>query len=99
MIALLTYPTRIESGAFQKRTENDLFSHRVWELHRVIADPASEAGDVKNAKLTLLRTLRKSRVFERAILRPFLRNIEKESNAARSRFLATSASSNLEEAI
>jgi hypothetical protein len=99
MIALITYPTRIEAAGFQKRTEDDLFSHRVWELHRVIADPASEAGDVKNAKLSLLRTLRKSRVFERAIPRPFLRSIEKESNAARSRFLTTSASSNLEEAI
>ena len=52
MIALLTYPTRIESAAFQKRTENDSFSYRVWELHRVIADPASEAADVKNAKLS-----------------------------------------------
>jgi hypothetical protein len=99
MIALLTYPTPIESTALQKRTENDSFSYRVWELHRIIADPASEAGDVKNAKLSLLRTLRKSRVFERAIPRPFLRNIEKESNAARSRVLTTSASSNLEEAI
>src|SRR5438874_11003921 len=78
MIPLLTYPTRVESVAFQKRTEDDLFSHRVWELHRVIADPASEAGDVKNAKLSLLRTLRKSRVFDRAIPRPFLRSIEKE---------------------
>ena len=85
MIALLTYPTGIESAAFQKPTEKDSFFHRVWELHRVIADPASEAGDVKNAKLSLLRTLRKSRVFERAISRPFQRNIEKESNAARSR--------------
>jgi hypothetical protein len=99
MIAPLTYPTRIESRAFQKRMENDLFSHRVWELHRVIADPASEAGDVKNAKLSLLRTLRKSRVFERAIPRPFLRNIEKENNAVRSRFLTTSESSNLEKII
>jgi hypothetical protein len=95
MLPLLTYPTRIGSAAFQKRTDNDLFSRRVWELHRVIADPASEAGDVKNAKLSLLRTL-KSRVCERAIPRPFLRNIEKESNAARSRFLTTSASSNPE---
>jgi hypothetical protein len=62
MIALLTYPTRIESPAFQKGTENDSFFDRVWVLHGVIADPASEAGDVKNAKLSLLRTLRKSRV-------------------------------------
>jgi hypothetical protein len=67
MIALLTYPTRIESAAFQKRTENDSFSHRVWVLHGIIADPASEAGDVKNAKLSLLRTLTKSRVFERPV--------------------------------
>src|ERR1051326_4349012 len=67
MIALLTYPTRIESAAFQKRTENDSFFDRVWALHGVIADPASEAGDVKNAKLSLLRTLRKSRVFERPV--------------------------------
>ncbi len=71
MIALLTYPTRIESPAFQKRTENDSFFERVWALHGVIADPASEAGDVKNAKLSLLRTLRKSRMFERAIPPPF----------------------------
>ena len=71
MIALLTYPTRIESAAFQKRRENDSFSRRVWALHGVIPDPASEAGDVKNAKLSLLRTLRKSRMFERAIPRPF----------------------------
>jgi hypothetical protein len=98
MIALLTYPTHIESATFQKPTENDSFSHRVWELHRIIADPASEAADVRNAKLSLLRTLRKSRVFEQAIPRPFKRNIEKESNAARSRSLATSASS-FEEAI
>ena len=67
MIALLTYPTRIEAAGFQKRTENDSFSHRVWVLHGVIADPASEAGDVKNAKLSLLRTLTKSRVFERPV--------------------------------
>jgi hypothetical protein len=67
MIALLTYPTSIESPAFQNRTENDSFSHRVWALHCVIADPASEAGDVKNAKLSLLRTLTKSRVFERPV--------------------------------
>jgi hypothetical protein len=99
MIALLTYPTRIEAAGFQKRTENDSFSHRVWVLHGVIADPASEAGDVKNAKLSLLCILRKPRVFERAIPRPFQRNIEEESNVARSRSLATSASSNLEEAI
>ena len=69
MIALLTYPTSIESPAFQNRTENDSFSHRVWALHCVIADPASEAGDVKNAKLSLLRTLTKSRVFERSVAR------------------------------
>src|SRR5437899_11141712 len=67
MIELLTDPKRIESAAFQKRTENDSFSHRVWVLHGVIADPASEAGDVKNAKLSLLRILRKSRVFERPV--------------------------------
>ena len=42
MIALLTYPTRIESLPFQKRTQNDPFSHRVWVLHGVIADPASD---------------------------------------------------------
>jgi hypothetical protein len=83
MIALLTYPTSIESPAFQKRTENDSFFERVWALHGVIADPASEAGDVKNAKLSLLRTLTKSRVFERAIRRPFQRNIERGSNVAR----------------
>jgi hypothetical protein len=71
MIALRTYPTRIEAAGFQKRTENDSFSHRVWVLHGVIADPASEAGDVKNAKLSLLRTLGKSRMFERTIPRPF----------------------------
>jgi hypothetical protein len=67
MIALLTDPKRIESAAFQKRTENDSFSHRVWLLHGVIADPASKAGDVKDAKLSLLRTLTKSRVFERPV--------------------------------
>ena len=50
MIALLTYPTRIEAAGCQKRTENDSFSHRVWLLHGIIVDPASEAGDVKNAK-------------------------------------------------
>jgi hypothetical protein len=61
MIALLTYPTPIDSTSFQKRTENESFSHQLCELHGVIADPASEAGDVKNAKLSLLRTLRKSR--------------------------------------
>jgi hypothetical protein len=71
MIALITYPTRIEAAGFQKRTENDSFSHRVWVLHGVIADPASETGDVRNAKLSLLRILRKPRVFERAIPRPF----------------------------
>jgi hypothetical protein len=99
MIALLTYPTGIKSAAFRKPTENDLFSNRVWELHRVIADPASEAGDVKNAKLSLLSTLRQSRLFERATPRPFQRNIEKESNAARSRSLVMSTSSNFDEAI
>src|SRR5574338_1065534 len=67
MIALLTYPTRIESATFQKRTENDSFFDRVWVLHGVIADPASEAGEVKNAKLSLLRILRKPRVFERSV--------------------------------
>ena len=67
MIALIIYPTRIEAAGFQKRTENDSFSHRVWVLHGVIADPASEAGDVKNAKLSLLRILRKPRVFERPV--------------------------------
>jgi hypothetical protein len=99
LIPLLTYPTGVESAAFQHPTEKDSFSHRVWELHRVIADPASEAGDVKNAKLSLLRTLRKSSVLERATPRPFQRNIEKESNAARSRSTVLSASSNFEEAI
>ena len=100
MIALLTYPTHIESATFQKPTENDSFSHRVWELHRIIADPASEAADVKNAKLRLLRTLRKSRIFERTIPQPFQRNIEKErSSAEQSRSVATIASSNLEEAL
>ena len=71
MMALLTYPTRIEAAGFQKRTENDSFSHRVWVLHGIIADPASEAGDVKNSKLSLLRTLRKSRMSEQAMPRPF----------------------------
>jgi hypothetical protein len=100
MIALLTYPPPIESTAFQKRTENDSFSYRVWELHRIIADPASEAADVKNAKLCLLRTLRKSRIFERTIPQPFQWNIEKASSSAeRSRAVASIASSNLEEAI
>ena len=100
MIALLTYPTRIESTVFEKRTENDSFSYCVLELHRIIADPASEAADVKNAKLRLLRTLRKSRIFERTIPQPFQRNIEKESsNAERSRSVASIAASKLEEAI
>jgi hypothetical protein len=92
MIALLTYPTRIESAGFRKGTENDSLTDRVWELHRIIADPASEANAVKNAKLSLLRTLGKSRVFEQAIARPFQWNIERESRVARSR-------SNLEEVI
>jgi hypothetical protein len=100
MIALLTYPTPTESAVFEKRTENDSFSYRVWELHRIIADPASQTGDVKNAKLSLLRTLRKSRIFERTIPQPFQRNIEKESsNAERSRSVASIAASKLEEAI
>jgi hypothetical protein len=38
-------------------------------------------------------------VFERATPRPFHRNIEKESNVVGSRSLATSGSSNFEEAI
>jgi hypothetical protein len=66
MIALLTYPTFIEAAGFQK-TENDSFSRRVWVLHGIVADPASEAGDVKNAKLALLRILRKPRLFERSV--------------------------------
>ena len=78
MIALLTYPTRIESAAFEERTENDSFFYRVWELHRIIADPASEAADVKNAKLRLLRTLRKSRTFERQCLSHFSGTSKKE---------------------
>src|SRR5581483_884015 len=69
MIALLTYPTSIEAAGFHKRTENDSFSHRVSVLHGIIADPASEACDVKNAKLSLLRILRKPRVFERSVRR------------------------------
>src|SRR5439155_20663342 len=86
MIALLTYP---------KRTENDSFSHRVWVLHGVIADPASEAGDVKNAKLSLLRTLTKSRVFERPVGRcnesrrsvPYCRDVERHHRRASKRVL------------
>jgi hypothetical protein len=70
MVALLTYPTCIEAAGLQKGTEKDSFSHRVWTLHGVIADPASDAGEVKNAKLSLLRALRKSRMLERATSRP-----------------------------
>ena len=100
MVALLTYPTRIESAAFQKRTANGSVSHRICELHRVIANPTSDAADVKRAKRRLLRTLGKARIFERPILAVSAGQRKKGAAGQNDRGLvATTASSNREEKI
>jgi hypothetical protein len=73
MIAPLTYPTLVESAAFPERAGTDSFSHRVLELHRIIADRTSKAVDVKSAKRSLLRTLKNSKILERSVARGFRR--------------------------
>jgi hypothetical protein len=65
MIALLTYPAirpalSTSSSGVHERARAATFSHEVWELHHVIANPVSRANDVKIAKQQLLRQLRKS---------------------------------------
>lgn len=64
MIALLTYPTLIESPAFQKLADNGSLSHRIWELHRIIANLVSNTTDMKTAGRCLLRA--KERAAERS---------------------------------
>jgi hypothetical protein len=56
MIALLTYPPGIEPTVLS-RTKDRSFSHRIWQLHGIIANPTSQATDVKYAKRSMLRTL------------------------------------------
>jgi hypothetical protein len=100
MIALLTYPTLVEPAAFQERAGTDSFSHRVLELHRIIADRTSKAVDVKSAKRSLLRTLKNSKILERSVARGFRRIAINRAAAGRSDQggVETIASSNHEEA-
>jgi hypothetical protein len=100
MIALLTYPTPVQSTAFPKRAGTDSFSHRVLALHRIIADRTSKTVDVKGAKLCLLRTLKNSKILKRSVAADFRRIAKNRAAAGRNdqARVGTIASSNPKEA-
>jgi hypothetical protein len=65
MIGLLTYPAAtpaLPSSAYGVRTRMRVAasSDRIWELHHIIANPASRGEEVKSAKRRLLHALTKS---------------------------------------
>jgi hypothetical protein len=65
LIPLLTYPAAkpalcASSSGARKQTRTAAFSDGVWELHHIIANPASSTEEVKSAKQRLLRALGKS---------------------------------------
>jgi hypothetical protein len=103
MIALLTYPIRTESAAGLVPIGNPSFSHRIWELHRIISDPAAEADDVKTAKRSLLRTLRTSRLGsatpEPVAGRHFSKRFTDKAGRSNQELLVPIVSSNREETI
>jgi hypothetical protein len=68
MIALLANPPaplalRLDLLAFRKPKRTPSFSELIWQLHQIIAIPASRAEDVKIAKRALVRTLGQTKHF------------------------------------
>ena len=68
MIQLLSYPAAplalcIGSLKIDEPKRMPTLSQTIWEAHRVIANSASRAQEVKNAKRTLLCALGKSKSF------------------------------------
>jgi len=66
MIALLANPPaplalRVDLLAFRKPHRTPSFSELIWQLHEIIVNPASHAGEVKVAKRVMLRVIGKTR--------------------------------------
>ena len=99
MIALLANPPaplslRIDLLNFRNPRPQPSFPESIFKLHKIIADPESNAEEVKIAKRALLRAIGQSKQFSQAGTgRPWL---TKNGAKSQDNDIATAESSNLQ---